>query len=48
MTTKNSPIGHSPAENDGTDLPQIPVEPDPPSREDLPDLPDPAEVGEDG
>jgi hypothetical protein len=39
---------HVPAEDDGTDLPEIPREPDPPTTEDLPDLPEPQEVGEDG
>jgi len=48
MNTEQTFIDHTPAEDDGTDLPQVPREPDPPSTEDLPDLPNPAEVGEDG
>ncbi|WP_198039319.1 hypothetical protein [Paraburkholderia sp. SOS3] len=48
MNTGQTFIDHAPAEDDGTDLPQVPREPDPPSTEDLPDLPNPAEVGEDG
>ena len=42
---------HMPADDDGTDTPQIPAEPETPEEENppgLPELPDPTEVGEDG
>lgn len=45
---KPAVMQHMPTDDDGTDTPQIPREPEPPTTKDLPDLPAPQEVGEDG
>ncbi|HEY2020206.1 hypothetical protein [Paraburkholderia sp.] len=48
MSAAMPSLQHVPADDDGTDLPEIPREPEPPTTKDLPDLPKPQEVGEDG
>ncbi|MEX3813977.1 hypothetical protein AB3X96_27550 [Paraburkholderia sp. BR13439] len=48
MSATQHSVQQTPANDDDTDLPNMPGEPEPPTTEELPDLPEPQEVGEDG
>jgi hypothetical protein len=48
MSATQPSLQHTPVNDEATDSPHKPGEPEPPTTKDLPDLPEPHEVGEDG